>query len=66
MQEHFFNKISKSSPGKIQLNLKSSSTDDSFTMANSNLFLSPDEILQNSEEKKISREIFFFHYEFVC
>ena len=43
-----------------QLNLYSSNTDGSVTMANLNLILSPNEILPIAEEKQISREIFLF------
>ena len=50
----------------IQSNLNSSNTDDSFTMANSNSFLSPYEILPLAQEKQIYRENFLFYHEIVC
>ena len=46
----------------IQSNLNGSNTDDSFTMANSNSFLSPYEILPIAQENK---EIYLFHHEIV-
>ena len=53
-------------PGKIvQWNLNSSNTDGSFTMANSNSFLSPSEIPLILREKKILQEIFLFYHEIV-
>ena len=51
---------------KIQQNLDSSNTDCSFTMANSNSFLSPYEILPTAQENKYLREIFSFYHEIVC
>ena len=48
---------------QIQSNLNSSNTDGSFTMANSNLILSPYEILPMDQENK---EAFLFHYKIVC
>ena len=50
----------------IQSNLNSSNTDGSFTMANSNSFLSPYEILPLAQEKQIFREISLFYHEIVC
>ena len=38
-------------------------TDDSFTMANSNSFLSPLKILVIARENKYFREIFVFYHE---
>ena len=40
------------SPQKLQLNFDSSNTDGSFTMASSNSFLSPYEILPIAQENK--------------
>ena len=48
------------------MNLNSSNTDDSFTMANSNLIF---ESLRNSSassRKQMFREIFLFYHEIVC
>ena len=42
-------------------NLNNSNTDSSFTMVNSNSFLSPFKILPIAQENKI-REIFLFHH----
>ena len=50
---------------RIQSNLNSSKINGSFTMANSNSFLSPYGILPIAK-KQIFREIFLFHSEFVC
>ena len=50
---------------KIESNLDGSNTDGSFTMANSNSFLSPYEILPSSR-KQIFKEIFLFYREIVC
>ena len=50
----------------IQSNLKSSNTDGSFTMVNSNSFLSPYDILPLAQENKKLREIFLFYHEIVC
>ena len=44
----------------IQLNLNSSNTDDSFTMANSNSFMSPKEILPIDQENKYLRKLSYF------
>ena len=44
----------------IQLNLTGSNTDGSFTMANSNLFLSPYEILPIAQENKYLRKFSYF------
>ena len=44
----------------IQSNLNSSNTDGSFTMANSNSFLSPYEILPIDQENKYLRELSYF------
>ena len=44
----------------IQSNLKSSNIDDSFTMDNSNSFLSPCEILPIAQENKYSGICFYF------
>ena len=49
----------------IQSNLNSSNTDGSFTMANSNSFLSPYQILLTAKKKRIVRDIFSFHHEIV-
>ena len=49
----------------IQSNLNSSNTDGLFTMANSNSFVSPYEILPLAQENKY-REIFLFYHEIVC
>ena len=50
---------------QLQSNLDGSNTDGSFTMANSNSFVSPYEILPIAREK-IFKEIFFFYREIVC
>ena len=42
-------------PSKIQSNLNSSNTDGSLTMANSNAFLSPYEILPIAQNKYLGR-----------
>ena len=47
-------------------NLDRSNTDGSFTMANSNSFFSPYEILPIAQENKYLREIFLFYREIVC
>ena len=44
----------------IQSDLNSLKTDGSFTMANSNLFLSPYEILLIAQENKYLREFSYF------
>ena len=44
----------------IQLNLHSSNTDGSFTMANSNSVLSPYEILPMDQENKYLRKLSYF------
>ena len=44
----------------IQSNLDGSNTDGSFTMANSNLFLSPYEILPIAQENKYLRKFSYF------
>ena len=49
----------------IQSNLDSSNTDGSFTMANSNSFLSPYKVLASSR-KQIFREIFLLYHEIIC
>ena len=51
---------------KIQSNPNSSNTDGSITMANSNLLLSPYEILPIDQENKIFKEVFLLYYEIVC
>ena len=48
----------------IQSDLNNSNTDDSFTMAHSNLFLSRKEIL-STLKKPIFEEIFLFFHEIV-
>ena len=50
---------------KLQSNLDGSNTDGSFTMANSNSFLGPYEILLIAQ-KQIFKEIFLFYREIVC
>ena len=55
----------------IQSNLSSSNTDDSFTMADSNSFSSPYELLLLAKENKYLLifflwEIFWFYHEIVC
>ena len=45
---------------KIQLNLNSSNNDGSFTMANSNAFLSPYEILPRAQKNKYFGEFSYF------
>ena len=50
----------------LQSSLDGSNTDGSFTMANSNSFLSPYEILPIAQEKIIFKEIFLFYREIVC
>ena len=49
----------------VQSNLNSSNTDGSFTMANSNSFLSPYEILPIAQEYKYLA-IFHFYNDIVC
>ena len=49
----------------VQSNLNSSNSDGSFTMANSNSFLSPYEILPIAQENKYLA-IFHFYNEIVC
>ena len=50
----------------IIYNNDGSNTDCSFTMANSNSFLSPYEILPIAQENKIFKKIFLFYREIVC
>ena len=53
----------------IQYNLDGSNTDGSFTLDDSNSFLSPLEILPIAQENKnfeILRELFFFYHRNVC
>ena len=51
----------------VQSNLDGSNTDGSFTMANSNSFLSPYEILPIAQKKKqIFKDFFLFYREIVC
>ena len=53
----------------IQYNLDGSNTDGSFTVDDSNSFLSPEEILRIANENKyfgILREFFLFYHENVC
>ena len=50
----------------IRSTLNSSGNVGSFTMANSNSFLSPYEILPIAEENKYLRKIFLFDHVFVC
>ena len=45
---------------KLQSNLDGSNTDGSFTMANSNSFLSPYEILPIAQENKYLRKFSYF------
>ena len=45
---------------RLQSNLNSLNTDGSFTMANSNSFLSPDEILPIDQENKYLRKLSYF------
>ena len=59
--------VTKAQKNKVQSNLKSSNTDGSFTMANSNAFLSPYEILQIAQENLFLGNFFFlFYHEIVC
>ena len=51
---------------QVQSNLNSSNTDGSFTMANSNSFLSPYEILPTAQENKYFGNFFLFYQETVC
>ena len=51
---------------KLQSNLNSSNTNGSFTMVNSNLFLSSYEILPIAQENKYSGNFSYFHHEIVC
>ena len=51
---------------QLQSNLDSSNTDGSFTMANSNSFLSPYEILPIALKNKIFGGIFLFYHKIVC
>ena len=50
----------------IQSILDSSNTDGWFTMANSNLFLSPYEVLPIAKKNQIFRELFLFYRKIVC
>ena len=50
----------------MQLNLDSSNTNGSFTMANSNLFFSPYEVLPIAQENKYLEKIFLFYRKIVC
>ena len=50
---------------ELQSNLNSPNTDGSFTIANSNSFLGPYEILLIAQEKEIFRESFLFYHEIV-
>ena len=50
----------------IQSNFDGSNTDGSFTMANSNSFSSPYEILLIAQENKYLRIFFLFYREIVC
>ena len=45
---------------KVQSNLDGSNTDGSFTIANSNSFLSPYEILPTAQENKYLRKFSYF------
>ena len=54
------------SESNIQSNLNSSDTDGSFTMDNSNSFLSTYEILPIVQIKTKFKEIFLFYHELVC
>ena len=47
-------------PFEIHSNLNSTNTDGSFTMANSNSFLSPYEILPIDQENKYLRKLSYF------
>ena len=58
--------VRTSFPSHIQSNLNSSNTDGSFTMANSNSFLSPYELLTIAQENQIFREIVLLNRETVC
>ena len=49
----------------LQSNLKSSNTDGSFTMANSNLFLSPYEILPIAQETKYSGKFLILSWNYM-
>ena len=49
----------------MQSNIDSSNTDGSFTMANSNSFLSPYEVLPIAQENKYLRIFFLFYREIV-
>ena len=50
----------------IQSNLNRSNPDGSFTMADSNLFLSPYEIFPIAPQNKYLRIFFLFYHEIVC
>ena len=50
----------------IQANVNSSNTDGSFTMANSNSFLGPYEILLIAQENRYLGKFFLFHHRIVC
>ena len=50
----------------IQSSLDSSNIDGSFTMANSNSFLSPYEVLPIAQENKYLGNFFLFYREIVC
>ena len=50
----------------IQSNLNSSNTDSSFTMPNSNLFLSPYEILPIAQENKYLGKFLLYHEIVPC
>ena len=50
----------------IQSNLSSSNTDGSFTIADSNSFLSPYEILPIAKTKQMFMEMFLFNHKVAC
>ena len=50
----------------VQSNLNSSNTDGTLTMANSNSFLSPYEVLTIAQENKYLGIFFLFYREIVC
>ena len=56
-QEH---RLKRYSIFKIQSNLDGLNTDGSFTMANSNSFLNPNEILPIAQENKYLRKFSFY------
>ena len=62
----YFSALSYVECHHVQSNLDGSNTDGSFSMANSNSFLSPYEILLIAQENKYLRNFLLFYCEIVC